>query len=157
MSEENNDQVVENIESAPAMLAPEESVIAPVEEPVAVPEPVFEPAPHIIEEAPAPMPENNVITAPSHPASEIPAVGIVENGVIGSTVRSNEAATPVSFANNLSGETVAIYSTRNVNWSEVGKVYFGYNIVSKAAAEKWLTRKHIRLATPEEVAREFGK
>jgi hypothetical protein len=54
-------------------------------------------------------------------------------------------------------ETVAIHSTRNVTWNEVGKVYTGYNIVKKSAAEKWLTRGHIRLATPEEVAKEFGK
>jgi hypothetical protein len=39
----------------------------------------------------------------------------------------------------------------------VGKVYRGYNIVEKDAAEKWLTRSHIRTATPEEVAKEFGK
>jgi hypothetical protein len=39
----------------------------------------------------------------------------------------------------------------------VGKVYRGYNIVEKDAADKWLTRSHIRMATPEEVAKEFGK
>jgi hypothetical protein len=54
-------------------------------------------------------------------------------------------------------ETVAIYSTRNVTWSEVGQVSKGYNIVTKQAADKWATRDHIRIATPEEVARDFGK
>jgi hypothetical protein len=39
----------------------------------------------------------------------------------------------------------------------VGKVYRGYNIVTKEQADKWLTRDHIRLATPEEVAQEFGR
>jgi hypothetical protein len=34
----------------------------------------------------------------------------------------------------------------------VGEVVRGYNIVSEAAAEKWLTRNHTRIATPEEVA-----
>jgi hypothetical protein len=53
-------------------------------------------------------------------------------------------------------ETVAIHSTKNVSWPEIGKVLRGYNIVEKEIADKWLTRKHIRLATPEEVAREFG-
>lgn len=52
--------------------------------------------------------------------------------------------------------TVAIYSERNVTWQDVGKVSTGYNIVSQKASEKWLTRGYIRLATPEEVAREFG-
>ncbi len=54
-------------------------------------------------------------------------------------------------------DSVAIYSTRNVTWSGVGKVSRGYNIVTKEASEKWATRNHIRIATPEEVAREFGK
>jgi hypothetical protein len=29
--------------------------------------------------------------------------------------------------------------------------------VTKQAADKWTTRDHIRIATPEEVARDFGK
>ena len=56
-----------------------------------------------------------------------------------------------------SKKTVAVHSTKNVSWSEVGKVYRGYNIVTPQQAEKWLTRNHIRLATPEEVAKEFGR
>jgi hypothetical protein len=54
-------------------------------------------------------------------------------------------------------DTVAIHSTKNVTWPGVGKVYVGYNIVEKDESEKWLTRSHIRLATPQEVAKEFGK
>ncbi len=53
-------------------------------------------------------------------------------------------------------QKIAVHSTRNVTWSEVGKVYIGYNIVTQEQADKWLTRDHIRLATPEEVAKEFG-
>ena len=53
-------------------------------------------------------------------------------------------------------EKVAIYSTRNVTWSGVGKVYRGYNIVTQDQAEQWLKRDHTRLATPEEVAKEFN-
>jgi hypothetical protein len=54
-------------------------------------------------------------------------------------------------------DIVAVHSTRNVTWNGVGKVYIGYNIVSKEAADQWVTRDHIRLATPEEVAREYGQ
>lgn len=54
-------------------------------------------------------------------------------------------------------DKVAVYSTRNVTWTGVGKVYTGYNIVTPEAAEKWLERNHIRMATPEQVAKEFGK
>ena len=52
--------------------------------------------------------------------------------------------------------TVAIHSTKNVVWPGVGEVVRGYNIVSEQEAAKWLTRNHIRVATPEEVAEEFG-
>lgn len=52
--------------------------------------------------------------------------------------------------------TVAIFSERNVSWIGVGTVSKGYNIVTKEEAAKWLTRNHVREATPEEVAAEFG-
>lgn len=52
--------------------------------------------------------------------------------------------------------TIALYSTKNVSWPGVGEVKTGYNIVSEADAARWLTRSHIRVATPEEVAAEFG-
>lgn len=52
--------------------------------------------------------------------------------------------------------STAIHSTKNVSWAGVGTVKRGYNIVSEEAAEKWLTRNHIRIATPQEVAREYG-
>jgi type IV secretion system protein VirD4 len=64
--------------------------------------------------------------------------------------RKKKAEAPVS-------EKIAIHSTKNVTWQGVGKVYRGYNIVTQEAADQWLTRSHTRLATPEEVAREFGK
>lgn len=46
----------------------------------------------------------------------------------------------------------AIYSDKNMYWNEIGRITKGYNIVTEEAAEKWLTRKGIRQATPEEVA-----
>ena len=99
-----------------------------------------------------------VVEAPAYQApEEVQALGYVAEGVIGATTaavasprKKKEKATEVK-------EKVALYSTKNVTWSEVGKVYRGYNIVDKDAAEKWLTRSHIRTATPEEVAKEFGK
>jgi len=51
---------------------------------------------------------------------------------------------------------VAILSEKNVYWSGVGRVSKGYNIVTKEAADKWLTRKGIREATPQEVASHYG-
>ncbi len=84
-----------------------------------------------------------------------PALAPVADGVIGSGSVTSSKKKPEAPAKK--DDTVAIHSTRNVTWGGVGKVYNGYNVVSKEAAEKWLTRSHVRLVTPEEVAREFGK
>lgn len=53
-------------------------------------------------------------------------------------------------------EKVAIFSQKNVSWTSVGKLYRGYNIVPKSVADKWLAYSFVRLATPEEVAKELG-
>lgn len=85
------------------------------------------------------------------------AIGAIPSGAIG--IKKTEAITKKvkeDSPKKTKSETVAIHSTKNVSWPEIGKVLRGYNIVEKEIADKWLTRKHIRLATPEEVAREFG-
>jgi hypothetical protein len=86
-----------------------------------------------------------------------PNVSVVSNedNVIGSGSADKKEAAKPSQVNEK--ETVAVYSTKNVTWSGVGQVSKGYNIVTKQASEKWATRDHIRIATPEEVARDFGK
>lgn len=55
------------------------------------------------------------------------------------------------------GDKVAILSTKNMRWSEVGTISKGYNIVTKEAADKWTTLAGIRIASPEEVATHYGK
>lgn len=57
----------------------------------------------------------------------------------------------------ISPDAVAVYSSSNLHWSSVGKITKGYNIVSKEEAEKWITHKSVRLATPEEVASFYGR
>jgi hypothetical protein len=86
-----------------------------------------------------------------------PNVSVVSNedNVIGSGSADKKESVTTALAKEK--DTVALYSTRNVTWSGVGQVSKGYNIVTKQAAEKWTTRSHIRIATPEEVARNFGK
>jgi hypothetical protein len=54
-------------------------------------------------------------------------------------------------------EKVAIFSKGNIYWSGVGSIEKGYNIVTKEASVKWLTRKNVREATPQEVAKHYGK
>lgn len=56
-----------------------------------------------------------------------------------------------------SGEKIALYAIRDLYWSQVGELKFGYNIVSKEDSERWLTHKAVRIASPEEVARHYGK
>ena len=52
---------------------------------------------------------------------------------------------------------VALYSTRNIHWGNLGALKVGYNIVSKEASEKMITHKAVRIASPEEVASYYGK
>lgn len=80
--------------------------------------------------------------------NEEPEAKIEELPVIPANVVEEQKATD--------SDKVAVHSTRNVTWNGVGKVYTGYNIVTQEQADKWLTRDHIRLATPQEVAKEFG-
>lgn len=112
----------------------------------------------VVEAASAPVVENSsVITTPSFPVQEVQALGTVNNGAIGLTTAKVSSRKPSSKKDKSVEDTVAVYSTKNVTWPNVGKVYRGYNIISKSASEKWLTRDHVRLATPEEVAKEYGK
>lgn len=74
--------------------------------------------------------------------------GIVQDGT--------EYERPVKVKKTDKVETVALFSIRNIFWQEVGRISRGYNIVTNEAAEKWLTKDGIRVATPEEVAREYG-
>jgi len=54
-------------------------------------------------------------------------------------------------------EKVALWSNKNIRWSDVGALKKGYNIVIEEASEKWLSRDGVRKATPGEVATYFGK
>lgn len=81
---------------------------------------------------------------------------VTNNGAIGSAAADRQPKQKKESVEVKKPETVAIYSTKNVVWDEVGKLSKGYNIVTKDKADKWLTRNHVRLATPEEVAKDFG-
>lgn len=83
------------------------------------------------------------------------SVGTTGNGAIGSKKAESQKVV-LEDKPKANKDSVAIYSTRNVDWPGVGKISKGYNIVTPKEAEQWKTRSHIRVATPEEVAREFG-
>jgi len=114
-------------------------------------------------EAPAEPVAEPVIEAPvveavvEAPAAEEPvqALGFTETGAIGSMAADG----PKRDINpeQGTGDKVAIYSTSNVRWEEAnGAIYKGVNIVTKEQADKWLTRSHVRIATPEEVQKVLG-
>lgn len=111
----------------------------------------------VVEETPAEEVDNNVISSPKRTRpSRQPSATSVEDNVIASSARAEKPSKAAKNDSEAKEEKVALYSAKNATWNGVGKVYRGYNIVSKAAAESWLTRPHIRLATPEEVAKEFN-
>ena len=113
-------------------------------------------------EAPAEPVAEPVVEAPvveavvEAPAVEEPvqALGFTETGAIGSMAADGPKAV-ITQSVDLS-EKVALHSTKSVRWEEVGAIAKGYNIVTKAQADKWLTRGHVRIATPEEVKKAFG-
>jgi len=149
---------MENINENP--IVEETTHEAPVSEAPVAEEPVVEaPAVEHVEETPVvEEAAEAVVEAPAYQApEEVQALGSVAEGVIGATTAPKAPEKKKKEKSSEVKETVALFSTKNVTWSEVGKVYRGYNIVEKDAAEKWLTRPHIRIATPEEVAKEFGK
>ena len=137
--------------------APVETVEAPVVEEV-TPEPVQVEEVLAIVEAPEAEEQAVVGTDAFAPSTaEVQAVGSVADGAIGVATTPRPAKKSAPAKKKAAQETVALHSTKNVTWPGVGKVYSGYNVVDKAAADQWLTRSHIRVATPEEVAKAFGK
>jgi hypothetical protein len=104
--------------------------------------------------------DNNVISSASKktntPSDLAAGLTGVAGGVIGTGAVKRKPVAKKE-AEKKDAKEVAIHSEKNVSWAGVGKVYRGYNIVTKAQAKEWLTKSYIRTATPEEVAEEFGK
>jgi len=134
----NAEQHAEEAQVAEAVVnAPAEPVVEPVAEPVVE----------------APVVEAPVVEAP---AAEEPvqSLGFTKTGAIGSMAADGPSKAVKPEADLV--EKVAIHSTKSVRWEEVGAISKGYNIVTKAQADKWLSRSHVRIATPEEVKKAFG-
>jgi len=82
----------------------------------------------------------------------------VNNGAIGTAEKELVKEEKLHYRSDTKKEynKVAVYSSKSVSWPGVGKVLKGYNIVPRESLEKWLTRDHVREATPQEIAEEFG-
>jgi hypothetical protein len=88
---------------------------------------------------------------------QVQAIGSLDNGAFGTVAASSDSIKKIEQNKEKPAkDLVAIYSSKNLYWSGVGKVLKGYNIVEKHNAEKWLTKPGMRTATPEEVAKEYG-
>lgn len=79
-----------------------------------------------------------------------------EVGVVTTTSADNFKNKVFEKTKNPDGLKVAIYSEKNMHWVSVGRISKGYNIVSEEESEKWLSRKAVRKATPQEVATYYG-
>lgn len=88
---------------------------------------------------------------------QVQAIGSLDNGVFGTVTVSSDSIKKIEeIKERPVKDLVAIHSPKNIYWSGVGKVLKGYNIVERHNAEKWLTKPGMRMATPEEVAKEYG-
>jgi len=108
-----------------------------------------------------PVPKNfqkdNLITgSKGSKKKKMQVIAQTETGAIGTGTRKINQSEDKKIVEKKEYDKIAIHSTKNVYLPGVGKVLTGYNIVKRDAAEKWLTRDHIREATPEEIAREYG-
>ena len=93
--------------------------------------------------------EEEVLEAPV--VEEPEEIAIVEE----KPVKAKKAPKPVAET---AEEKVALFAHRNLDWSGVGTLKAGYNIVSKDKADLWLgASRKVRLATPEEVAAKAAK
>ena len=87
---------------------------------------------------------------------------VSEDGIIGSNaadyaLRNAPKPSAERVVEKPDQDKVAVWSAKNIRWTGVGELSKGYNIVTKEAADKWLTKAGIREATPEEIATYYGK
>ena len=73
-------------------------------------------------------------------------------------LRVLEGKEVVQIAKKETPNRVALYSDNNKHSIDrkMGSLKVGYNIVTKEAADWWLTNKGVRIATPNELARHYG-
>jgi hypothetical protein len=157
MSEETTNDVIPEAEDIVKETPAEEIVAEDKAEEIAAPL-LEEVKP--VEAEPVKEDSNTITNDQGKSNAEAQVMGEVANGVIGATTTKAAPKVkkePKKTASEIKNDDVAIYSSRNVYWDGVGRVSLGYNIVSKEAAAKWLTRSHVREASADEVAREFLK
>lgn len=153
LNEDNTEVTVEEaVEIVELPEAPVEDVVEPALETAEEVAPAID---DVVEQIADLEVENTVISSPdtSKRPKSGPSIVAAKDEAIGSSAAARPArpAKPAKVE-----EKVAVFAEKNAYLASVGHIYRGYNIFTKTVADKWLTRSFVRLATPEEVAREFG-
>jgi len=81
--------------------------------------------------------------------------GAIVMGRTGITTKSPKKPRKVT-PKPVESDKALVYSTGNITFPGVGELKFGFNVVSKTAAAKWVTLKKVREATVDEVKEFYG-
>jgi len=99
-----------------------------------------------------------VITGPEKPKRQLVSnVQNNEDNIFSSKAADRSFKKIVETKEDKKDNKVALWSDKNIRWDGIGTLKKGYNIVSKEASAKWLSRNGIRNATPQEIATYYGK
>ncbi len=105
---------------------------------------------------PVDLPEETVVED-TETVKESTDEGVVDEVVaqaesLAADIKTKIKGMPETDDNNVIGSS----RTKSEGGKKFGKINKGYNIFPKDVANKWLKRNYVRLATPEEVAEEYG-
>ena len=95
--------------------------------------------------------------APRKSNSKVNEDGVIASNAADYALRNAPKTSAPKPVETVNPEKTALWSAKNIRWTGVGELSKGYNIVTKEAAEKWLSKAGIREATPEEIATYYGK
>lgn len=82
--------------------------------------------------------------------------GAIIMGKNGATQKPSRKKAPVKKPE-IEDDKALVWSDGNLNWSGVGTLKVGFNVVSKESAEKWVTLRKVRNASVEEAKEYYGK
>ena len=81
--------------------------------------------------------------------------GAIVMGRTGITTKSPKKPRKVA-PKPVESDKALLYSAGNITFPGVGEIKYGFTVVSKEAAAKWLTLKKVREATVDEVKEFYG-
>jgi len=100
---------------------------------------------------------------PDGPSQKPGSLNLSETEQIGSPgadrvyANKKEALATAKTSENVSKDNkVALWSEKNLRWNLVGYLNRGFSFVSKEDADKWLSLRGVREASPEEIKAHYG-